>query len=428
MKYNRIPSELFVKNRRKLAASLKPGSIAVFHSNDEVPRNGDALYKFKQNSDLFYLTGVDQEDTILVMFPDCPNPLYREMLFIKETSEQIAIWDGARLMPQEAYEVSGIQRVFWHHDFWKTIHPAFLLAENIYLNLNENDRAADKVPNNAFRFAHEIRHKYPAHRLERSAPIMANLRMVKEPEEVALLKEAVNITRAGFERLLTFVKPGVWEYEIEAELIHEFTRRRSGGFAFDPIIASGSSACVLHYIENNKQCKDGDLLLLDFGAEYANYNGDLTRCIPVNGRFSARQKAVYNAVLHVQKEAKKLIAPGKKLPEYHEQVCEVMTEQLVGLGLISMDEVKQNKKAFMKYYMHGTSHHLGLDVHDIMHRFDEFKVGNVLTVEPGIYIREEGIGIRIENDVLITENGLTDFMEGLPIEADHIEDIMNSGR
>lgn len=426
MKYRKISSELFIKNRRKLAARMKPGSMAVFHSNDEVPRNGDAIFKFKQNSDLFYLTGVDQEDTVLVMFPDCPNPLYREMLFIKETSETIAIWDGARLTPQEAFEVSGIQQVFWHHDFWKTIHPAFLLAEHIYLNLNENDRAADKVPNNAFRFAHEIIYKYPLHKKERTAPIMAELRMVKEQEEVELLQEAVDITRAGFERLLKFVKPGVWEYEVEAELIHEFTRRRSGGFAFDPIIASGESACVLHYVENNKLCKDGDLLLLDFGAEYANYNGDLTRCIPVNGRFSARQKDVYNAVLTVHKAARGLIRPGKKLPEYHEEVCEVMTEQLVNLGLLTMDEVKANKKAFTRYYMHGTSHHLGLDVHDIMHRFGEFKVGNVLTIEPGIYIREEGIGVRIENDVLITENGIMDFMEGLPIEAEEIEDRMNS--
>lgn len=426
MKYSRISKDLFIKNRKKLAARMKPGSIAVFQSNDEVPRNGDALYKFKQNSDVFYLTGVDQEDTMLVMFPDCPNPLYREMLFIKETSEQIAIWDGARLTPEEAAEVSGISSVFWFHDFWKTIHPAFLLAENIYLNLNENDRAADKVPYNSFRFAHELKHKYPAHQFFRSAPILADLRMCKEPEEVELLKEAVNITREGFLRLLRFVKPGVWEYEIEAELIHEFTRRRSAGFAFDPIIASGSSACVLHYIENNRQCKDGDLLLLDFGAEYANYNGDLSRCIPVNGRFSDRQKAVYNAVLHVHKEAKKLIQPGKKLPEYHEQVCEVMTEQLVNLGLLTMDEVKNNKKAFLKYYMHGTSHHLGLDVHDVMHRWGEMKVGNVLTIEPGIYIREEGIGVRIENDILLGQGEHYDFMENFPIEVEEIEDLMNS--
>jgi len=308
MKYQRIPTSLFIKNRKKFTASMKPGSIAIFHSNDEVPRNGDAFHKFKQNSDLFYLSGIDQEETILVLFPDCPNPLYREMLFIKETSVQcpnplyremlfiketsvkIAIWDGARLMPEEASAASGIERVFWYHEFKKTIHAAFLMAETIYMNLNENDRSTDTVPANAFRFAHEIKYRYPAHNYARSAPILAQCRMVKEQEEIDLISEAVNITRAGFERLLTFVKPGVWEYEIEAELIHEFTRRRSNGFAFDPIIGSGSSACVLHYVENNKICKDGDLLLLDFGAEYANYNGDLTRCLPVNGNRSIGQQ------------------------------------------------------------------------------------------------------------------------------------------
>ena len=426
MKYSPISEELFVRNRKKLAENMKPGSIALFHSNDEVPKNGDALFRFKQNSDLFYLTGIDQEDTVLVMFPDCPNPLYREMLFIKETSEQIAIWDGARLMPDEAAKASGVKKVFWHHEFWKTITPAILLAENIYINLNENDRASNLVPNNAFRFAHEIKYKYPAHRLYRTAPIMADLRMCKEAEEIELLKEAINITCKGFERVLKFVKPGICEYEIEAELIHEFIRNRSNGFAFDPIIASGKNACVLHYIENNDMCRQGDLLLLDFGAEYANYNGDLSRTIPVSGRFSPRQKEVYNAVLHVQKAAKKLIQPGKKLPEYHEEVCQIMTEQLVNLKLLSIDDVKKNPKAFMKYYMHGTSHHLGLDVHDTMHRWGQMKVGNVLTVEPGIYIPEEGIGIRIENDVLITQNGLLDFMEGIPTEVDEIEAAMNA--
>jgi Xaa-Pro aminopeptidase len=249
--------------------------------------------------------------------------------------------------------------------------------------------------------------------------------MVKEQEEIDLITEAVNITRAGFERLLTFVKPGVWEYEIEAELIHEFIRRRSSGFAFDPIIGSGSSACVLHYIENNKICKDGDLLLLDFGAEYANYNGDLTRCLPVSGKFSPRQKAIYNAVLHVHRAAAGLLKPGKKLPEYHQEVCEVMTEQLVNLGLLSMEDVKKDKRAFARYFMHGTSHHLGLDVHDTMHRFGELQVGNVLTIEPGIYVPEEGIGVRIENDVLLKADGIHDFMAGLPIEAEEIEDLMN---
>jgi len=424
MKYEAIGKELFVRNRQRFVATLKPGSIAIFHSNDEVPRNGDANFRFKQNSDLYYLSGVDQEDTVLVLFPDCPNPAQREMLFIKETSETIAVWDGAKLTPEQAHEASGVEKVFWYQEFLQTIHPAILMAEYVYLNLNENDRFADKVPYNGLRFANQIKTKYPAHKIERSAPILANLRMVKQPEEIEVIKQAIDITKAGFERLLKFIKPGVWEYEIEAELIHEFTRRRGNGFAFDPIIASGSSACVLHYIENNKQVKDGDLILLDFGAEYGNYNGDLTRCVPANGKFSPRQKAVYNAVLHVQREAKKLMLPGKKMPEYHDQVCEIMTEQLLQLGLLTSQEVKDNKNAFRKYYMHGTSHHLGLDVHDVMHRWGEFQVGNVLTVEPGIYIAEEGIGVRIENDVLIAEGGIVDFMEKYPIEVEEIEQAM----
>lgn len=425
MKYDKIDKGLFEKNRKKLAKALKPGSIAVFHSNDEVPRNGDAYFRFKQNSDIFYLTGVDQEDTILFMFPDCPNPDFREALFIKETSETIKQWDGAKLTPLEAAVQSGIPSVFWYHEFWPTVHAAFLMAENIYLNLNENDRFSNKVPYSGLRFAEQLKAKYPAHEFKRSAPLLASLRMCKEPEEIELLKKAIEITGMGLQRALKFVKPGVWEYEIEAELIHEFTRLRGNGFAFDPIIASGASACVLHYIENNKQCKDGDLLLMDFGAEYANYNGDLTRCLPVNGKFSPRQKEVYDAVLYVQREAKKLIKPGIALPWYHEQVCEIMTEQLIKLGLLTQAQVKENPKAFRKYYMHGTSHHLGLDVHDVMHRWEPMSVGNVITVEPGIYIPEEGIGVRIENDVWITENGLVDFMEGWPIETGEIEEAMH---
>jgi len=424
-KYSNPNAQLFVKNRQKFAKSMVSGGIAIFHSNDEVPRNGDAYFSFRQQSDIYYLTGIDQEDTILVLFPDCPNPLYREMVFVKETSEQIAIWDGARLNPNQVFEVSGISKVFWYHEFWKTIHAAFLLSDFIYLNLNENDRFTDKVSYASLRFAQEIKAKYPAHQLKRSAPILANLRMRKETEEIAQLKEAIAITKKGFERLLGFVKPGVWEYEIEAELIHEFVRNRSRGFAFDPIIASGKSACVLHYIENNKQCKDGDLLLLDFGAEYGNYNGDLSRCIPVNGRFSARQKEVYNAVLFVQREAKKLLKPGVSLPVYHEEVCKIMSEELIKLKLLTADEVKANPKAHLKYYMHGTSHHLGLDVHDVMHRWENLDLNNVVTVEPGIYIPEEGLGIRIENDVVITNNGVIDLMDGFPIEVDEIESLMN---
>jgi Xaa-Pro aminopeptidase len=423
-KYANPNNNLFIKNRTKFSNKIKDGGMAVFHSNDEAPRNGDAYFTFRQQSDIYYLTGIDQEDTILVLFPSSPNPMYREMLFIKETSEQIAIWDGARLTPNQAHEVSGVSNVFWYHEFWRTIHAAFLLSETIYLNLNENDRFTDKVPYAGLRFAQEIIAKYPAHSTKRSAPILADLRMRKEPEEIEQLKQAIAITKKGFDRLLTFVKPGVMEYEIEAELIHEFIRNRSRGFAFDPIIAGGANACVLHYIDNNKMVKDGDLILLDFGAEYGNYNGDLSRTIPVNGKFTQRQKDVYNAVLNVQRFAKTLLKPGISIPAYHEDVCKFMTEELLKLNLLSQEEVKANPKAFMKYYMHGTSHHLGLDVHDVMHRWGNLDINNVVTVEPGIYIREEGIGIRIENDVIITETGVIDLMDDFIIETDEIEAAM----
>ncbi len=423
-KYANPNNNLFIKNRTKFSNKINDGGMAVFHSNDEAPRNGDAYFTFRQQSDIYYLTGIDQEDTILVLFPSSPNPMYREMLFIKETSEQIAIWDGARLTPNQAHEVSGVSNVFWYHEFWRTIHAAFLLSETIYLNLNENDRFTDKVPYAGLRFAQEIIAKYPAHSTKRSAPILADLRMRKEPEEIEQLKQAIAITKKGFDRLLTFVKPGVMEYEIEAELIHEFIRNRSRGFAFDPIIAGGANACVLHYIDNNKMVKDGDLILLDFGAEYGNYNGDLSRTIPVNGKFTQRQKDVYNAVLNVQRFAKTLLKPGISIPAYHEEVCKFMTEELLKLNLLSQEEVKANPKAFMKYYMHGTSHHLGLDVHDVMHRWGNLDINNVVTVEPGIYIREEGIGIRIENDVIITQTGVIDLMDDFIIETDEIEAAM----
>lgn len=428
MKYTKINSSLFIKNRSKLVSHLKPGSIALFHSNDEMLKTGDASFKFRQNSDLFYLTGVDQEDSILVVFPDCPNPAFREVLFIKRTNETIAQWDGHKLTPNEAFETSGIKNVFWYDEFWPTIRAIILLAENIYINLNENDRFSDKAPYQSHEFALTLKNKFPGHQFIRSAPIMAKLRTRKEPEEIALLKEAIEITKKAFLRIVGFVKPGVWEYEIEAEMIHEFIRNKSNGHAFDPIIASGSSACVLHYIENNRQCKDGDLLLLDFGADYANYNGDLSRCLPVNGKFSPRQKQVYDAVLTVQRESKKLITPGKLLMDYHNEVGEIMTEQLINIGLLNLNDVKnQNaeRPLYKKYFMHGNSHHLGIDVHDIMNRWAPFETGNVLTVEPGIYIPEEGIGVRIENDIILTENGIVDLMAEFPIETQEIENLMN---
>ncbi len=404
---------------------LAPGSVAIFHSNNEMPRNGDAFHKFKQNSDIFYLTGVDQEDTALLIFPDCPNPAFREMLFIKETSETIKVWDGAKLTPDEAKEQSGITSIFWHHEFWSTIHAIVLMAENIYVNLNENDRFSNKTSYNGLETCNLLKTKYPAHSFKRSAPIMANLRMRKEPEEIELIKEATRITKLGLNRLLKNTKPGMKEYELEAELIYEFTRNGATGFSFEPIIASGANACVLHYLDNNDTVKENDLILCDFGVEFGNYCSDITRCIPASGKFTKRQAEVYNAVLTVHKAARGLMQVGKSLPDYHAQVCDVMTEELVKLGLLSNQQLKDNPKAFLKYYMHGTSHHLGLDVHDVMHRYQsQFAVGNVLTIEPGIYIPEEGIGVRIENDVLITADGLYDFMHDFPIEVEEIEAAM----
>lgn len=426
MKYDIINKDLFTQNRARLAAKIPSGGMCILHSNWETPRNGDAYFSFRQQSDLFYLTGIDQEDTIFVSFPDCPNPQFREFVFVKETNEHIAVWDGARLTPQQVFERSGISSVFWYHEFWQTIHAVILMSDTIWVNLNENDRFNNKAPYANLWLTKELKDKYPAHTFKRIAPILSRLRMEKSQIEIDLLKEAISITKKGLYRALNFIKPGVMEYEVEAEIIHEFIKNKSKGFAFDPIIASGSSACVLHYIENNKILKDGDLLLLDFGAEYANYNGDCTRCIPVNGTFSKRQKEVYDAVLSVHNYAKSILSPGQTLPEYHAKVCSFTNEKLVELGLFTTQEIKNNPKSYLKYFMHGTSHHLGLDVHDVMHRFEPIPENSVLTIEPGIYIPEEGIGVRIENDVWLREGQIIDLMEGFPIETEEIESIMNS--
>lgn len=426
MKYNQIPKELFIENRKKLAELIPFGSMAFFHSNWETPRNGDAFFSFRQQSDLFYLSGVDQEETLLVLFPDCPNPQFREFIFVKETNDKIAVWDGARLSPQQVFENSGIQSVFWYQEMWQTLHAVILMAENLYVNLNENDRFTTQVPYANRWLTQELKLRYPAHIIKRIAPTISRLRMSKSVLEINLLKEAIKITEKGLFRALKFIKPGIMEFEIEAEIIHEFVRNRSLGFAFDPIIASGSSACVLHYVENNKICRDGDLLLLDFGAEYANYNGDCTRCIPVSGKFSPRQKEVYDAVLDVHEFAKSILKPGLLLPDYHAEVGAFTNEKLVQLGLFSSDDIKNNPKSYLKYFMHGTSHHLGLDVHDVMHRFEPIPVDSVLTIEPGIYIPLEGIGVRIENDVWLHEGAVIDLMEGFPITTEEIEAAMNA--
>jgi Xaa-Pro aminopeptidase len=427
MKYESINPNLFIENRKRFAASLKPNSIALFVSNDILPTNADGAMGFVQNSDLFYLSGVDQEETILFIYPDAATGAHKEILFVKETSEQIAIWEGAKLTKEEATKTSGIKNVQWFHHFEQVIKPIMFQAQNIYLNSNEHTRRYIDTQTAEMRFNKRIMEQYPLHSIERSAPIMHKLRAIKSDIEIDLIQKACNITEKGFRRVLNFVKPGVMEYEIEAELIHEFVRNRSNGFAYGPIIASGHSACVLHYVENNKECKDGDVLLLDVAAEYANYRSDLTRCIPVNGKFNARQKNVYNAVLRVMKAATNMLVVGNTFTEYNKAVGQLMEKELVDLGLITMDDIKKQNPdlpAYKKYFMHGTSHFLGLDVHDVGDFGRKMEAGMVFTCEPGIYIPNESLGIRIENNILVTEKGPVDLMKNIPIEVEEIETIM----
>lgn len=403
--------------------------MVILFASDEMPRSGDQSFVFRQNPDLFWLTGIDQEKTILILYPDCPNPLYREALFLRKTNEVIAVWEGHKYTMEEARATSGINKIFWNDSFEMVLPSLMTYCESVFLNFNENDRFESFVPYKDIRFANELRYHYPGHPIHRLGPIMSSLRSIKSQIEVDLTQKACNITRDAFLRVLNFVQPGVQEYEIEAEIIHEFIRQRATGHAYTPIIGSGKNACVLHYIENNKTCLDGDILLMDFGAEYANYNADLTRTIPVNGRFSPRQKDVYNAVLRVMKSAIKMLVPGNTLMEYNKEVGKIMESELIGLGLLDKNDVaKQDPEnpLYKKYFMHGTSHHLGLDVHDLGPRYQPMQVGNLFTCEPGIYIPQEGIGIRIENDILITENGQLDLMADIPLEVEEIEDLMNA--
>ncbi|AMS27409.1 X-Pro aminopeptidase [Bacteroidetes bacterium UKL13-3] len=428
-RYQTINKQLFIDNRKRFTAQLKPKSLAIFHSNEVMPRNGDACYEFKQNSDMFWLTGIDQEECALVIFPDCPIEAYREALFVKRTNEQIAVWDGHKYTQAEATQASGIKNVFWMDEFDNLMRAVIHMADTIYLNTNENDRASNTAPYKDLSFALQMRERFPLHHYERAAPIMQRLRSVKSTMEVEYMKHAIEISNKMFHRVLKFVKPGVKEYEIEAEVIHEFVRNGAAGHSFTPIVASGKNACVLHYIDNADVCKDGELLLLDTGTDYGNYISDMTRTFPVNGRFTPRQKDVYNAVLRVMREAKKMLKPGVLLMEYHAEVCKQMEKELVDLKLITMDDIKNQNPAlpaFKKYYMHGTSHFLGLDVHDVGMRYEPMQAGMMFSCEPGIYIPEEGIGIRLENEILITNDGCIDLMEHIPIEADHIEDLMHS--
>lgn len=429
MKYHPINSTFFIKNRKNFAANMKPKSLAVFNSNDIYPISADSTMPFEQHRDIFYLSGVDQEESILVLFPDCPKETHREILFLKETNAHIAIWEGEKLTKEKAFETSGIKTVYWLQDLEKIMFEIMTQCDTVYINTNEHYRASVETETREDRFTKWLKEKYPAHAVAKSNPILQRLRSVKDQIEIDLIQTACNITEKGFRRILNFVKPNVWEFEIEAEFIHEFIRNRSKGFAYTPIVASGNNANVLHYIENNQQCISGDLILMDVGAEYANYSSDMTRTIPVSGKFTNRQKDVYNAVNRVKNEATKMLNPGTIWADYHIEVGKIMTSELLGLGLIDKADVQNedaNWPAYKKYFMHGTSHHMGLDTHDYGILTEPMQANMVFTVEPGIYIPEEGFGIRLEDDVVIQEKGAPfNLMQNIPIEADEIEDLMN---
>ena len=429
MKYSAINNQLFIENRKNFASKMKPNSLAVFNSNDIYPVSADSTLPFAQHRDIFYLSGVDQEESILVVFPDSPKEKFREVLFLKETNEHIAVWEGEKLTKEAALKTSGIKTVFWLQDIEKVFAEMMALADTVYINTNEHYRAKIETETREARFTKWLLKKYPAHSVAKSNPILQRLRSVKSQIEIDLMQQACDITEKGFRRALGFVKPGVWEYEIEAEFMHEFLRNRSKGFAYTPIIASGNNANVLHYIENNQQCKAGDIILLDVGAEYANYSSDMTRMIPVSGRFSDRQKEVYNAVNHVKNEATKMLTPGTLWEQYHVEVGKLMTSELLGLGLLDKADVQNedpNWPAYKKYFMHGTSHHIGLDTHDYGLLHEPMQANMVFTVEPGIYIPEEGFGIRLEDDVVIQEKGEPfNLMRNIPIDVEEIQELMN---
>jgi Xaa-Pro aminopeptidase len=431
MKYPEIDPNLFVQNRQRFSKQLKPNSVAVFNSSDFMPTSADGTHPFIQQTDLFYLSGIEQEETVLVICADTPEEKQKEILFIKETNEQIATWEGQKHSKAAAQDISGIKTVHWTSELDGILRPLIVQSENIYLNTNEHLRAAVTVETRDMRFIKWCRQVFPLHHYERVAPIMHDLRAVKSPLEIELIKEACAITEKAFRRLLGFIRPGVWEYEVEAEIVHEFMRNRSRGPAFETIVASGTDSCTLHYVKNDKQCKKGDLVLIDFGAEYANYAADVTRTVPVNGKFSKRQKEVYNAVLKIQKAATQMLKPGNALEAYQKEVVKLMEAELIRLGVLKNADVEkqpEDSPLYKKFFPHGTSHHLGLDVHDYGDKYRKFEPGMVFTCEPGIYIRDESIGIRIENDILITKKGPVDLTETIPREVEEIEDLMNQGK
>lgn len=422
-----VDPNIFIENRKRFMASMDKKSIAVFNSNDEIPSNGDALYPFKQNADLYWLTGIRQEDTMLILFPDNPDKKYREVLVLVRPNELKEKWDGRRHRASEATALSGIETIVWLDILDGLLQPMIHLADNIYLNTNENDRKANLLAVRDYRFAQEMKSRYPLHNYKRAAKIMRNLRGIKSPLEVAVLQQAVDITEKTFRRLLQFITPGVFENQIEAEIIHEFMMNRSAGPAYSSIIAGGDRARTLHYIANNQECRDGELVLMDFGAEYGGYCADLTRTVPVNGKFTKRQKEVYNACLHLHDYAKSLLKPGITIVKYHDMVGDEATKQFLKIGLISKSDVKNespDNRAYRKYLYHGISHHLGIDVHDLGTKTEPLQEGMVLTVEPGIYIEEEQMGVRIENNIWITKTGNKDLFKNIPVKAEEIEKLM----
>lgn len=430
MKYKPLSPELFKLNRRRFSRKMNPGTIAIFNSNDLMPRNGDQFFPFRQNSALFRLCGLDQAETVLVLFPDCVKDNFHELAFIKKTTEKAAIYDGQKYSKEEARKISGIQKIYWLDEMDKVLNELILLSKGIYLNLNENDYYHSEIETSNLRFAKKLKQRFPAHQYYRSGPILKKMAMIKSKNEVIAIDKACEITEKAFRRVLGFVKPGVMEYEIEAEIIHEFIRNRANGHAYSPIVASGKNACVLHYVDNNQMCKDGDILLMDFGAEYANYAADMTRAIPVNGQFTPRQKAIYKSVLKVMQEATQMLVPGTNIEEYHKEVGKMMEKELLQLKLITKTDIKNqnpDRPAYKKYFMHGTSHHLGLDVHDLSSQYVPVQAGMVFTVEPGIYIPEENIGIRLENNILVTDHEPINLMASIPVEIGAIEELMHSG-
>ncbi len=426
MKYLPLDSTIFINNRSRFVAGMQPNSIAIFVSNDEFPKNGDAIHKFKQSSDLYWLSGIEQEDSMVLLFPDCVDAQYREVLVLVRPNELKEKWDGKRLRAKEAIAIAGIKTIVWLDTLDALLQTWIHAADNIYLNTNENDRKASHIRTREYRFIDEMKATYPLHNYYRSAKLLKNLRGIKTKEEVTVLQQAIDITQKTFERVCRFVKSGVMEYEIEAEIVHEFLRNRATGEAYGSIIASGDRARTLHYVSNSEECKDGELILMDFGAEYGGYCADLTRTIPVNGKFSDRQKEVYNACLAIHNYAKSILKPGISVIDYTEKVGEEATKQFVIIGLLTEEEIakEDGKNAYKKFLYHGISHHLGIDVHDLGTRTEPLKAGMLLTVEPGIYIEAEQMGIRIENNVWLTEDGNIDLMNNIPITVEEIEAAM----